>query len=110
MISVQYNEQSFCLTVSGHAGYGPRQQDIVCAGVSAICDALIGAVTDRCGRVLPLIMKRERDNSVRVRLQPEGERSRTAARLMLDMAYIGMEILERQFPAYVRCCRTKEEI
>ncbi|MBE6812169.1 MAG: ribosomal-processing cysteine protease Prp [Ruminococcaceae bacterium] len=34
------NENTFCLCCSGHAGYGEKGKDIVCAGISALCGAL----------------------------------------------------------------------
>ena len=34
------------LTVSGHAGYAPKGQDIVCAAVSALVYALIGTLEE----------------------------------------------------------------
>lgn len=40
----------FCLTAQGHAGYNPKGPDIVCAGISAICCALGGAL-EKLGQV-----------------------------------------------------------
>ncbi len=34
-----------CLTVEGHAGYAPKGQDIVCAAVSVLVQALAGALS-----------------------------------------------------------------
>lgn len=34
------NENTFSLCCSGHAGYGEKGKDIVCAGISALCGAL----------------------------------------------------------------------
>ena len=44
MITARYEKDgsSHNLSVSGHARYSPKGQDIVCAGVSAIVYALIG--------------------------------------------------------------------
>lgn len=44
MIDIYYTEgDSWCeLLIQGHAGYGPEGKDIVCAGVSAITQALLG--------------------------------------------------------------------
>lgn len=110
MIEVIYNEREHCLCVHGHAGYAARGQDVVCAAVSGICEALVGACIDRREKVMPVIGQRESEARLRVKLYPEGERNRSAARLILDMAYIGMERIETQCPEYVHCTRTKEEI
>lgn len=34
------------ITISGHAGYAPAGQDIVCAGVSALTQTLIKSIED----------------------------------------------------------------
>lgn len=110
MIDVLYNEKEFCLTVKGHAGYCERGHDIVCAGVSGICEALVGTAIDRCSKVLPVISQHKSEGSLRIKLYPEGERNKSIGRLMLDMAYIGLERIEAQFMGYIQCSRTKEDI
>ena len=45
MIRVQW--EPGCLTVRGHAGYGPAGSDIVCAAVSALVYALVGSLRQR---------------------------------------------------------------
>lgn len=39
-VCYEYNGHSYTLTCRGHAGYAPAGQDIVCAGISALCGAL----------------------------------------------------------------------
>lgn len=41
MIRCQYVRRNHMISISGHAGYAPKGQDIVCAGVSAIEYSLI---------------------------------------------------------------------
>lgn len=110
MIEVRYNEQDYWLEVSGHANYASCGSDIVCAGVSGICEALIGVAIDRNSRVLPAISRNPGKGHMRIRLYPEKERDKLAAHVMLDMAYIGLERIETQFVDYIHCSRTKEEI
>lgn len=109
MIKAIYNEHEYCLIVQGHAGQAPRGSDIVCAAVSGICEALIGTALDRQEKVVPVIEQKS-VGSLRVKLYPERERDRLAARVMLDMAYIGLERIETQCAEYIRCSRTKEDI
>lgn len=109
MIEAIYNEREYCLIVQGHAGQAPRGSDVVCAAVSGICEALVGAALDQQERVVPVI-GRKSEGAIRVKLYPERERDRLAARVMLDMAYIGLERIETQCGEYIRCSRTKEEI
>lgn len=109
MIEAIYNEQEYCLIVQGHAGQAPRGSDIVCAAVSGICEALIGAALDRQEKVVPVIGQKS-EGAIRVKLYPERERDKLAARVMLDMAYIGLERIETQCGEYLHCSRTKEDI
>lgn len=44
------------LTLQGHADYAPRGQDIVCAAVSALAYALIGALEEK-GQVRELTVR-----------------------------------------------------
>lgn len=110
MIRVMYNEGEYCISIKGHAGANEPGKDIVCAGVSGICEALVGIAIDRRGRVVPAISRSAEGGSLRVKLYPDKERGKALARLMLDMAYTGMERIETQHPQYVRCSKTEEEI
>lgn len=42
MINIEHSDH--CITVTGHAGYAPIGQDIVCAGVSALVTAFVASV------------------------------------------------------------------
>ena len=39
-ITYRYSDDSFALDVSGHSGYAPAGDDIVCAGISALVQTL----------------------------------------------------------------------
>lgn len=43
MIEAVYDSDTLTLTLSGHADYAPKGQDIVCAGVSALIYTLINS-------------------------------------------------------------------
>lgn len=42
MIRIRYEPEIFSITIKGHAGAARPGQDIVCAGVSALTNALLG--------------------------------------------------------------------
>lgn len=54
MIEVTFTPKG--LTVEGHAGYAPKGQDIVCAAVSALMYALIGAL-EETGNVKEAVLR-----------------------------------------------------
>lgn len=109
MIRAIYNEREYSLKVSGHAGYAQAGADIVCAGVSGICDALIGAASSESKRLLPAIYHNRERGELRIELYPEKERDRLRAKTMLEMAYIGFEKIESRHGEYIECQRAEEE-
>lgn len=54
MIRVEYSGGNgrHRLTLKGHAEYGPRGGDIVCAGVSALVYAMLGSIEPMGGEII----------------------------------------------------------
>ena len=101
MINVNYEikKGKAALSVSGHAGFAPKGQDIVCAAVSALSLAIIKLIRSYYGRFcwyetkegvmrlsFPLAVKPE------IRTQMIGA---------VNMFVRGIAELERLYPAYV---------
>lgn len=93
-ISKKQNSKIIEILAEGHAGYAKRGQDIVCAGVSALMDALGDAliehserseVTETDGRSF-LVVKEPTDTD----------------RLIVDVFMAGLEAIARSYPEYVR--------
>lgn len=83
------------LSVTGHAKYSPKGQDIVCAGVSAIVYALIGWLENNAEDTTFASID---ENNGEVALSVEGdERVATA----FSMAAIGIEAISVTYPAHV---------
>ena len=83
------------ITVSGHAGYAPAGQDIVCAGVSALTQTLIRSIEDRT------------TDKIKYKISPGGgeilygnltEKSRT----LVDSFFIGILQIADEYPDNVR--------
>ena len=83
------------ITVSGHAGYAPAGQDIVCAGVSALTQTLIGSIEDLTS------------DKIKYKISPGGvdieygnlsEKSRT----LVDSFFIGILRIADEYPDNVR--------
>ena len=83
------------ITVSGHAGYAPAGQDIVCAGVSALTQTLIRSVEDLTS------------DKIKYKISPGGvdieygnlsEKSRT----LVDSFFIGILQIADEYPDNVR--------
>lgn len=106
MIRVRYRPGEYEITATGHAGYAESGSDIVCAGTSAILNALLGAASEMRERVIPVA--RIKAGEVYVRLHPQKERDKLRARTILDMAYIGLERIETEMGQYISCTIEEE--
>lgn len=101
MIRALYDRQAMRISVTGHAGYAPHGQDIVCAGASTLYytlraaleaeeEAGRGSVTDRGGEIIFAAA----DGS--------GER----ARLIMDTVWRGYELMAEQYGTYIKAEKT----
>lgn len=84
--------------VTGHAGYGPRGQDIVCAAVAALAQTTLFALEELLGikvkaRVAPGDLEC---------LLPDGARSDSRARLLIDAMALGMERIAVDYPGTIK--------
>ncbi|MCL2166761.1 MAG: ribosomal-processing cysteine protease Prp [Clostridiales bacterium] len=87
-------------TVSGHAGYAPRGNDVVCAGVSAVATAALMGLVKR----LP--------GHVRYRISPRGkmhcrlfgrisDEAAREAQTILDVMAQGLREIQQSYKQYV---------
>ena len=81
------------LAVTGHAGYGERGKDIVCAGVSALSFALLGYL-HQAGSCLTQV----RADSGDLLIEAAGD-SRTAG--AFEMALVGYREIAKKYPHHV---------
>ena len=97
MVLVEFEKVDICgraLTVSGHAGYAEKGKDIVCAGVSAITQTLLGYL-ESCDIEME---SSERNGYTRV----VAKEFRQSVITAFEMAFIGMKLLEKKYPEHVR--------
>jgi uncharacterized protein YsxB (DUF464 family) len=84
----------------GHAGFAPRGRDIVCAGVSALCETAALALAERLG--VPAEVHRRR--GYLSCWLPQGLEPELAARAqdVLETMVLGVRAIERAWPRHVR--------
>lgn len=95
------------VSVEGHAGYGEKGKDIVCAAVSALCIALDAALTKFCdnGKMFD-ICRDIGDGTVNIQVKNfMSYEIYTRVKDMFYMFFIGMEEIEKQYPLYVQTRR-----
>ena len=86
------------LTAVGHAGSGPKGEDLVCCAISAITTTLAEYLINVKGARATYDME---DGACRIRAKPlPGWRRRT--REAYRQAMIGLEQLAEQYPEYVQ--------
>ena len=98
MIRARYGRRSLSLDLRGHAMYGPKGRDPVCAAASALAFTAAAALQDEAERFYPRIV--EKPGALRISCEP-AEGSRRACRRVMDTIWIGFELLSRQFPECV---------
>lgn len=95
---VQITERNGRVTVSGHAGYAPLGQDIVCAAISALTQTLIASIEELTGNKIKCDLRR--GNAV-----IEYEDLTEDAQLLVESFFIGAEGIAKAYPDCVRTVR-----
>ncbi|MEG0721254.1 MAG: ribosomal-processing cysteine protease Prp [Lachnospiraceae bacterium] len=83
------------ITVSGHAGYAPQGQDIVCAAVTALTQTLIKAIQDLTADKIEYSIS---PGKVDIKYGNLSEKSKT----LVDSFFVGMSMVAGEYPEYVR--------
>ena len=93
--------RSLSIAVSGHAGYGPRGSDIVCAAVSMLVQTLAASLAQEEKKGgLKQYRCQMGDGSIEIQADVL-PRNRQAIDGMINMTAIGFRLLEEQYPSYV---------
>lgn len=93
MIIVRRSEKGF--TVSGHAGYAPHGQDIVCAAVSTILQGFLLSIEELTADKL------EAHTGAGKAVIEYGNLSESG-KLLVDSFFVSLKMVADEFPAYVR--------
>ena len=81
--------------IRGHAGYAPRGQDIVCAGLTALTQTLVESLETLTGNEIKYDMSPGR---VDIEIKDPDE----DAQLLMDSFFVGAEMIADEFQEYVR--------
>ncbi len=93
------NQDIVKYTVSGHTGYGEAGEDIVCAAVSALCQAALNGLTDVIGISAGFEVREGYLECV----IPErlSEDTRRDADILLKTLLLSLKNLEEQYGDYI---------
>lgn len=106
MTSVNVTElnNGFLFECSGHAGAGEKGSDLVCAGVSALCIALIRRLEDmERERIIKMESFALSDGELSVEVSWEDRVCAFAACGVLRTVTAGLERLSEMYPENVYC-------
>lgn len=109
MIEVDFYKRSekLYLTVNGHAGYAPKGYDVVCAGISSLCGALVCQLEALESMGLASGLSYELGDGY-FRCGVDGEReggTRDHALQAFSFALRGIRLIEEGYPSHVKLCR-----
>ena len=83
------------ITVTGHAGYAPIGQDIVCASISTLTETLIASLMEL---TVSDIKVHKEPGDVRIKT---GNELTDTAELLVDSFFIGVEGVKGAYPEYI---------
>lgn len=93
MIAVSIRKDG--IQISGHADYAESGKDIVCAGVTALTQTLIGSIEDLTRDEIKYEISSGRADIHYGNLSEEGK-------LLVDSFFIGVCLIADEFPDHVR--------
>lgn len=92
---IEASVQGDGITVTGHSGYAPPGQDIVCAGVTALTQTLIKSIVDLAADRIEYRISPGRAD---IKYGNLSEKAQT----LVDSFFIGISMIADEFPDYVR--------
>lgn len=89
------NHHSNGITMSGHAGYAPHGQDIVCAGVSTLIQTLVQSIEELTQDEIQYSMQ---PGTVDIKFGNLSEQ----AQLLVDSFFVGVQLIAGEYPDNVK--------
>ena len=83
------------ITVEGHAGYAPRGQDIVCAGVSTLVQTLVESLEAFCADAISYSLK---PGMVEIKFRDLS----ADADLLISSFFVGICMIAERYPDHVK--------
>lgn len=93
MIEITVGRES--IKIRGHANYAPQGKDIICAGITALTQALVSSIE---GLTKDKIQYDIQPGRVDIHYRNLSEKAST----LVDSFFIGASLIADEFPAYVR--------
>lgn len=102
MIKVRVNKADFQIETYGHAGMAEEGHDIVCAGVSALMQALLNVlIREKEDSYLQLDWYAGNPGSMRIHAKPYNWR-KPIIRAYFKMTVLGLKAIEQDYGKYIK--------
>lgn len=101
---IGFSDRDYTVNITGHAGYAPKGQDIVCAGVSALSSAFLESLITIIGSDYADGLFVETGDGLfclGIRGIKNAE-SEDIVKTLVFMLKTGLEQIERQYPDYIK--------
>lgn len=104
-VTYAHDASAFSLTSKGHADYAPAGQDIVCAGISALCGALELALDNLqdAGRVRTHFCSL---SDAFFHAEAEAANGKEEVRTVFETVYNGLCRIAEAYPDHLQCKKT----
>lgn len=93
MVTITRSRSS--ITIEGHAGYAPRGQDIVCAGISTLVQTLVQSFEDLCTDEITYHLKPGWVEIKHGDLSAKGQ-------VLVNSFFIGIYMIADRYPNHVK--------
>ena len=102
MTTIRINWEMPELEAKGHAGGGPRGQNIICAGISAVTMALLNTLRQYLDDGKDVEWQINEDTGyLKIRAKPSAI-NREMVMHFYEMAYIGLKAIEQEYPEEIK--------
>lgn len=101
MTKVFYNTNEMYIRVRGHAGAAPAGEDLICAGISALTQALLNQLREEEEQKhiqLDWVMF---PGIIEIKVKPDTEHYRRAVRDYFKVIIMGLKAIQEQKPGYI---------
>ena len=110
MTKIRYSMRELSLDAEGHAGAAPEGQDIVCAGISALTQAMLHALNDEeeKGRLEVFWLMEKGRIQIRVK-SAKSWKYWLMAKSYLTMAVRGLKDIAERYPEHIEVKEEQED-
>ncbi|MBQ7637733.1 MAG: ribosomal-processing cysteine protease Prp [Clostridia bacterium] len=104
-ITIKQLNDGWLFDCEGHSGFGKKGNDIVCAGISALCMAFAERTEELINEdIISSADINVSDGEVHIRIETDGDKmSEILLKNTVETVMAGFRAIELKYPEYVMC-------